>query len=622
MLTGQPEEWLYGWRLKMKSRSVFSWVLCFCLSMSFSHAFAEDEQGFNLGQVVVTGTKTEHTLGEVPVAVDVVTQEDIKKRNVKTVQEALDLLTGLRVTKNSSSWGDKGHVQMQGLDAKHTLVLIDGQRFTGGHGDAVDLQQISLDMIDRIEVVKGPASALYGSEAVGGVVNVITKKASDKPFISTENLIGTRSTQKHSVTAGGSAGPVGAIVNYTYNESSGVHKETDKYQEHIVHGSVHYDILPEALTLTVKPYYSQHKQKYERRKQERVGLNSLLEWSPDELSKMTMRGSLLHYQHWDDDKSSNWDEDIYEGEINYSRLLFDTHTLMAGYNFTREDHIDKGKDYRAHQTTNSYFLQDEIALDPFTFIVGARIDDHDKWDTQINPKFSMLYKVTDNFKLRGSFGTAFRGPSLTKLYADGWRMGPYSVHSNANLKPEESIGYQVGGEYRFNNYVLAKVSYFRNEIENLITSNIVKAGPPPWDMYWINVDEAMTQGVEVNVNTRFFERLTANIGYTFLDTEDKNTNKDLTEKPEHKLTVDIGYMIPYIEVNVNVEALYTGRAYADAENENRLGGYTIFNVAASKEFYEHAEVFARIENITGKKNVYSDYDLDGTEFMGGVRLKF
>jgi outer membrane receptor for ferrienterochelin and colicins len=605
----------------MKSRSVFSWVLCFCLSMSFSHAFAEDKQGFNLGQVVVTGTKTEHTLGEVPVAVDVVTQEDIKKRNVKTVQEALDLLTGLRVTKNSSSWGDKGHVEMQGMDAKYTLVLIDGQRFNGGHQDAVDLQQISLDMIDRIEVVKGPASALYGSEAVGGVVNIITKNAPEKMFISTENALGSRSTQKHSVTAGGSAGPLGAIINYSYNESDGVHKDTDKYEEHVVHGSVNYQITPE-LKYTLKPYYSEHKQKYEKRKQERIGLNSILEWVPDELSKMTVRGSMFNYQHWDDDKSSNWDEDTYEGEINYSRLFFDSHTFMAGYHFTREDHIDKGKDYKAHQTTNSYFLQDEIAFDPFTFIVGARIDDHDKWDTQVNPKFSMLYKVTDSFKLRGSVGTAFRGPSLTKLYADGWRMGPYVVNANPDLKPEESIGYQFGGEYQVNNNILAKVSYFRNELENLITSNIVKAGPPPWNMYWINVDEAMTQGVEVNVNTRFFERLSANIGYTFLDTEDKNTKKELTEKPNHKLTLDLGYKIPVIELQTNFEIQYTGRAYADADNTNRLGGYTILNLALSKEINENAQVFARIDNLSGKKGVYSDYDLDGTEFMGGLRLKF
>ena len=135
-----------------------------------------------LEKTVVTATKTEHTLGDVPVAAEVITKEEIKAKNIKTVQDALIHLTGIKIRKSCGSWGNKGNVQMQGLDAKHTLILVDGQRYYGGHG-AVDIHSISIEMIERIEVIKGPASALYGSDAIGGVVNIITRSAPKKAYI-------------------------------------------------------------------------------------------------------------------------------------------------------------------------------------------------------------------------------------------------------------------------------------------------------------------------------------------------------------------------------------------------------------------------------------------------------
>ncbi|WP_232319810.1 TonB-dependent siderophore receptor [Prosthecochloris sp. HL-130-GSB] len=120
-----------------------------------------------LDKIVVTATKTPHTLGDVPVAAEVITREELEARNVQTLQEALEQQTGLIVESNSSGWGDKGKVSIHGMDQRHTLVLVDGQRVLGGHQDGIDLQQISIGMVERIEILKGPASALYGSDAMG-----------------------------------------------------------------------------------------------------------------------------------------------------------------------------------------------------------------------------------------------------------------------------------------------------------------------------------------------------------------------------------------------------------------------------------------------------------------------
>ena len=607
-------------------KSVFlsgaTFVICLFALAILSQAEAQgQEMGFNLGQVIVTATKTEHTLGDVPVAAEVITKEEIKAKNIKTVQDALKYLAGVKINKNSSHWGDKGKVQFQGLDEKHTLILVDGQRILGGHKSAVDLQQISIEMVERIEVVKGPASSLYGSDAIGGVINIITKSAPEEPFVSASTSFGSRGTQTHEVSCGAKKDKLGSFLNYTYRESEGVSKKTDQYWENIFQTSFEYEFTPES-KLTLKPYYSEHRMKYEGRKQQRLSLNSIWEWAPDELSKLNLRGSWFNYKHWTADKSSNWHTDSYETEINYSRLIMDIHTLTGGYHYNREDVDDKGKAYKADQTLHSFFVQDEIDFEPFTLVLGTRIDEHDKWGTEVNPKASLLYKATEDFKLRASFGTAFRGPSLSKLYADGWRMGPYLVHANPDLKPEESIGYQAGAEYIFSEKLLGKLSFFRNEVEDLISYRIVKAGRPPWDLYWKNIDEARTQGVELSLASQIIDNLTARLGYTFLDTEDKNTKKELIERPEHKLTLEFDWIIPEIDLNVNLSGEYIGRRYADAANTDRLGGYTIFNLALTKDIGENASVFARVDNIFGKKNISDEYDIDGTEFLGGVKIKF
>ena len=604
----------------MKKAIIALLVFC-CMAVGNKAQAYQKDDALNMGQVVVTATKTEHSLESVPVAVQVVTEADFKERNVKTVQEALELLPGVRVTKNSGSWGDKGHVQIQGMDASHTLILVDGQSFAGGHGNATDMQSISLNMVQRIEVVQGPASALYGSDAVGGVVNIITKTSVEEPFVSLETSLGSRSTLYSSLSAGGSTEKVDALVGYAYNRSNGVSESSDKYHENIFNGSLKYQ-ASDQLKFTVKPYYSLHQQESTGRKQERIGLNSIAEWSPDELSNMTVRGSFLDYRHWTKNKSSNWDNDTYEGEINYSRVLFDRHTLTGGYQIVEEEIDDKGKIYEADQTTHSFFLQDEIDMDPFTLVLGARLDEHDRWGTEFNPKAAVAYKIHENFKLKASVGTAFKAPTLTELYADGWSMGPYVVNANPDLKPEESIGYQFGGEYTFWEKFLAKATLFRNEVDNLISYTVNHSGPPPWQMDWLNVDEAVMQGVELSLNAPMTEDFDVNVGYTFTDTEDKSTKKDLVEKPRHKVTLDLGYDIPVIDVRANFEANYFGRSYGDKANTDPIDHYLVLNLALTKDLNEDAQVFTRIENLTGKKQVSIDYDLDGTEFLAGMRVKF
>lgn len=571
-----------------------------------------------LDKIVVSATKTPHTLGDVPVAAEVITREELLERNVRTVQEALEKTTGLVVEANSGSYGDKGHVSIQGLELRHTLVLIDGQRILGGHQNAIDLQQISIEMIERIEIVKGPASALYGSDAMGGVINIITRGAPDKPEFSGSLAMGTRSTTIGTVSAGTGSEHVGAQVNYTFRESEGIDEDYDPYTEHIVQGTVSFN-LSDKMDLDIKPYYSYQEMTEDERFQERYGLNALFKWQPDEYSTARVRGSFFEYQHWTEDRSTDYVLDNYELEVGYSRLLFERHLVSAGYELWQEERDDDGKLLYLDQVLHSFYLQDEIDLSPVVLVFGARLDSHEKWGEEINPKASLMYKASDDLTFRASVGTAFKAPSLLKLYGD-FRMGPYLLHANPDLEPEKSVGYQAGVDYAFSKDVTAKVSLFRNELEDLIATRIVRRGPPPWGMYWENVEDATTQGIEVNLGARLTDDLSAKLGYTLLDTEDNDTGKELAHRPDHKLFAGVDFRIPATDIRMHVESSYTGERWDDDDNTERLDDFWVWSATIAKEFGEHAEVFVKIDNIFGEEDIEDEYDIDGTEFLAGVRV--
>jgi len=143
---------------------------------------------------------------------------------------------------------------------------------------------------------------------------------------------------------------------------------------------------------------------------------------------------------------------------------------------------------------------------------------------------------------------------------------------------------------------------------------------PPWDLYWVNIGKARTQGIEFDLMSYPIKNLTANLGYTYLDTEDKKTGKELTYKPRHKLTLYLAYKIPEIDGEAVFETEFIGRRYDS--NYDKLGDYTICNLALKKNIGKYAQIFARIDNIFNKKNVPDEYDIDGIEFLGGLKIEF
>lgn len=576
---------------------------------------------FNLDKMVISATKTEHRLGDVPVSMDVITAEDMLLKGAKTVHDALRGIPGISIGKNSGSWGDKGEVSLQGLDAAYTLVLVDGQKMIGGHGGSFDLTNIPVEIVERIEVVKGAASALYGSDALGGVVNIITKAPPEKATASISATLGSRNTQIYEAFAGATIEGVGIQANYTHRESDGVNKETDEYVEDMVQAAFAYKFLPD-MKLTLKPNYTKTRIVPDERDQEYVGGNLLYDWKPTRDSKVVFRGSMLRYIHKTDSESTDYNATETEAELMYSRRLFSNYTLTGGYVYNTRTNDDRAKGYTADQTLNSGYLQAEAKVRMVTLVAGVRVDSHDLWGTETNPKGSVMVDIIDGLKARASVGTSFKAPSLVELYADDWRMGPFSVQANPELKPEKALSYQAGLEYVLGKYLLTKASYFRNDMEDMIGYTTTRMGPPPWDMNWINIDEAMTQGVEASLKSQLFDGLDINLGYTYLLTENKETGMALTYKPKHKLEAEIAYLIPYIDLRVALEAEYVGERFEDDENEDKLGEYTLYHLTLSHDVAGKGNAFVRVENLSNENDIEDEYDVDGAYITVGYKMKY
>ena len=575
------------------------------------------DQNSDSDNMVVTATKTEHLINDAPIKTIVIKNSDFKARGISSVQDILRGIPGLKITENSGSWGNKGQVLLRGLDAKHTLVLIDGHRINGGHS-GIDINSYPVEIIDRIEIVKGPGSALYGSEAMGGVINIITKTSLGKKSLGFSAEAGSRDTQIYKVIGNIGDDRKGAFLAYSYKHTDGVEEKYDETNEHKLSGS--FDAkFSEKTKAYSKFFFTKEFMEDDERTQKRIGINPGLVIKPNEISNLKIFGSFFRFDHETDNHKTDYTDDIYEAEVDYSRLFAKRHTLTIGSQFKRSDREDNGKGFDADENVKSVFLSDEIDFYPFVLVLGTRLDSHDEWGEEYNPKASLMYKALDNLTLRASLGRAFSAPSLSKLFGN-WKMGPYYVLANEDLQPEKSIGYEFGIDYHPCDNFKTYFSFFKHEIEDLINSKKYKVGKKRY-LEWVNINEAETYGAEAGLNF-VLNDLTTDISYTWMHTKDEKTGKELEERPRHKADFRFSYNLKNFQTKLNLDASYTGQRFEDEENLDELNSFWTLDLSGEKHLNDHFSVFFRVENLFGEENIEDEYDVDGKLLYMGLRGNF
>ncbi len=575
-------------------------------------------------EIVVTGTKTNHTVGDMPVSMEVLTTEEIRELNIRETKDLFDGMSGVYVGKNAGSYGNKANITIQGMDAKHTLILVDGQKYYGGHG-SVDVASIPVNMIEKVEVVKGPSSALYGSDAMGGVVNFITKKPFQrKSQLNLSTSFGSEKLRLFEGNGNLNLGNFGSSFTISQKDSDGVNANTDKMATTNIAGFLSYK-FSDLLSLSINPRYEYTNLKMQGRKQTRVILNSNLDWKDNKGTFAKLRTSFFSYHHYtinnESGGRSDWEDDTYEVEFFVNTPIVKNNLFTVGYQMRHENIDDVKKDYIASQTMHSFYAQDEISLGHLVMVLGTRVDKHDLWGTIFNPKANFKLSITDNLKLRASVGRSFRQPKLVKLYGS-WNMGYFLVKPNIDLKPETSVGAQGGLEWAISNRLNLIGSYFYNDVKNLVSHHFDRSRRP-WILSWINVAKAISKGIDLNLKVIPVDNLKLNLGTTFLNTENKETGKTLYDRPNFRGFAGINYNIKSISLNINIMSHIVGkrtiqkrvgRKYIDEV----LDQYLVLDLAVSKKIYSFTRLYFRISNLLNTKEIYDEYNITGTRIIAGI----
>ncbi|MCJ8499762.1 TonB-dependent receptor plug domain-containing protein [Desulfatitalea alkaliphila] len=623
-------------------------VMMFCPAV-VPTAAANGEEALQAGEVVVTATMTEKTIVDAPGAVQVISAREMREMNALTVADALESAAGLVVSRES------GRVRVpaiRGGRSKHTLVLLDGRRLAFGFNDMIDLRQIPAHMVERIEVVRGPASALFGSDALGGVVNIITRRA---PEATTAELTGqygvNRFGDAQSFTGGALVGGsldrlrllAAAESGHTqgWDQDGMLPDDGFRQRPRFAAGRVAFDFT-DRQSLSGGMEYNDNvytgDQFYEnlarerRFQEERRGYHLQYDLRLKPMHQLLLRVNRSEYRNemgfnpFAESGRRQTEQYINQAEARYSGLLWHRHLLTIGGELRRDglDDTQMGLRTDASVDNSSVFAQNEFhLLDPLYVVLGLRYDNHSGFGDRWTPRASAIYSLTDALRLKGAYAHGFRAPSLTELNVTSFRRRGRDVYAaNPDLEAESSITYELGIELTQARYY-GRMTGFQTEVDNLIETVFDRSegsGQNRRDFYqYRNIAEATLKGIEAEAGVRLPLGLTLDGNFTWLDVENRSGSENIGAQPEYKYFIKLGFHHPEMRLRANLRMSGIGRiTYADGERYS----YPLFGAYVAKGLGRHLELFAGVENILDKRIVRDGVTLIApTTFHAGVSIR-
>ena len=627
---------------------LFKFVLCLSI-LFFAFVFtAQAEEAAELEKMVVTATMTEREIENAPGSIEVITSQEIEEMDVQTVADALQTATGLMV---EAETGRTKSPSLRGAGGKHTLILVDGRRLVGGYKNFVDINQISVDMIDRLEVVRGPTSALYGSDAIGGVVNIITKKPPKELAVGATlqygvNTYGEGEEPAGSAYVGNSFNRFGFLLTcgsrhkHSWDSDGVVPDDGDDVELESINGRFSFDLNENHGLLAGFEYSDRDREGvrfYQNLDRERTAEdkrhNYFLQYDgrPNSLSNIMLRA--YHSEHENDIEFSphadvsaeeNAERKLDQVEGRFTGAFWDKHILTVGAEYRKESREDtSGRDDDLDDF--GMYLQDEYqVIDPLLIVLGLRFDDNSEFGSEWTPRVSLIYAIFENLRLKTSYGKGFSAPSISELFVTSNRKrGKLVYEPNLDLDPETSESYEAAIEGEHKRF-WGRITAFRNEVQDLIEPVHYKStgkGKKKIDYYrYQNIDEAIMEGVELEFGMDLPWSLSFSGNMTCLNTKDKETDKDLEGQPDYKGYLKLGYNHPGYGLQANIRMNYIGeRYYADGTEDD----YTLLHCHLSKELFQYVKLFAGVNNIF---NIREEKDgivyVEPTFYYGGLSISY
>ena len=690
----------------MRSKYISKFILLAAIIfVSNINAFSQKEDSIKtieMEEVMVSANKTEKSFVELTVPAKIISKEEIESSGHSRLDEIINEQVGIITVPGFG--GSKG-VQLQGMDPEYTLILIDGLPVIGRVAGILDLSRISLASVERIEIVKGASSSLYGSEALGGVVNIITSKGIDEGFnkkiyyqygtYNTQDLLADISFREKQFAVYGNLNRYSSD-GYDLVEGDG-QNTVEAFQNLTGTIGISYDINKlGSLDLNYKFFEEDRDgtifitspgvENKSETKEDNISLKYQKDLSKSVSVNIDFYKTDYINKEEQIDQNNNLRNNNFDQTLNRLDIRF-KHSTSTGSYYTIGFGYDKELLERTnisvkpkHNSQFLYFQYDWNTNDRFNLVSGVRYDNHNKYSSQLSPKVSFKYNFSDDLNIKGSFGYGYKTPDFRQLYLNfsnstsGYIvLGTavinevikelqnnndlifYNDQFTTDLTVENSNSYNLGLQYFITPEIPLDINLFRNNIYNLIETNIVGRKSNGQTIYsYSNVNKAFTQGLEIQGVWNPIKKVSIKGGYQLLyakDLEaieefksgtvfarDRITKQSFELKPNdyfglygrsrHQLNIGVNYYMNKNKDILNLRLNYRGKfALVDSNNNSYLdkydrfiSGHTTSNISYNKSITKNLSIQLLIRNILNYKDVENLLNNPGRIYS--IRLTF
>ena len=591
--------------------------ICACaaaaaLTLPAKTLFASDE----IETIVVTGTRTPTTVSESLSAVSVLDRKDIERYQSSELFDLMSRVPGVSFVRNGGR-GSPTALSLRGNQGDHSLFMVDGVRAGSATLGSTTLALLNTNSVERIEIVRGPKSNLYGADAIGGVVNIFTRQISAPKSLHIKTSFGSNNTTENTLSGGfkNDRHSITAVLNALNTDgidntesTAGVHGDKDAHRNNSLALNYQYQINDNA---SWKVVYSQNDTETEYDSDCSVGSwpnSSSVDCNIYTDAQITSLASVLKItmsDNWQStfqlgrssDEAKELADNIDLSTTNNGGEFNTTKTEATWYNYVQlsklgaltmgldyqRDKVDSATVYdKTTRDNKAAFVQYEVELGPVDTNWGLRYDDNEQFGDHTTVSFLAGMDLTDNLRLVGSFGEGFKAPTFNDLY--------YPGYGNANFVPEESENYEIGLNATFGE-TYATVALFDNKVQNLIQYNSAT---------WMTDQTAEVEisGIEFGVDAEI-AGWAVGVSGTLMDPENKSNGKLLRRRAERSISFDADYDFGDFAMGFSVRS--ESHRFDDAANLTRLGGYTTAALRAHYRLNDEWSFKAKVDNLTNKQ---------------------